>query len=399
MEFSASFEKLYVPAGFLFGAATAGIKESGKPDMACIIAPPRSKAAAVFTTNRVVAAPVTVGRSHVTAMAHDFRAVIINSGNANCATGHEGVRAAKSVCAAASQILKTRITQILPSSTGIIGVPLPKQKLIDCVPQLLASARPDAVESFARAIMTTDTRPKVASAQITIGDKPIRVLGVAKGAGMIHPNMATMLVYIVTDVDLPPRRLRTTLRTAVDRTLNCLSIDGDTSTNDTAVLLASRASGVSRGFGEKFDEAVFEVCRSLARQIVSDGEGVRHVVTLKVTGTLNDLNARRIAESIATSPLVKTAWAGADPNWGRILCAAGYSGVPFDPAVVSIRIGPHLVCERGRAAKYDPVAVHEVLKQPAYEIHVSVGNRAGAVEYLTCDLTDEYVHINADYST
>jgi glutamate N-acetyltransferase / amino-acid N-acetyltransferase len=400
IKFSDSFDRLFVPAGFLFGATTAGIKQSGKPDMACAVAPEGANAAAVFTTNRVVAAPVTVGREHLKKSGGKLQAIVVNSGNANCATGAAGLKAAKAVCAAAAKQVGASAAEILPSSTGIIGVPLPSEKLIKALPQLFASACEGSVETFARAIMTTDTRPKVASAEIASKGKKVSIVGVAKGAGMIHPNMATMLVYLFTDADANASFLQKSLKAAVDRTLNSISIDGDTSTNDTAVLMASGASGVSaKTLGDEFEKALFQVCRSLARQIVGDGEGVKHVVTLKLRGAKNDSDARRMAKSIACSPLVKTAWAGCDPNWGRMLCAIGYSGVEVDPSKVSIAIGPHKVCERGAVGKFDKLKAHEHMKLAEYDIQIKVGAGKGECDYVTCDLTDEYVHINADYST
>ena len=402
IEFSDSLGKIFIPAGFLFGSATAGIKQSGKPDLACAIAPEGAAAAALFTTNRVVAAPVTVGRKNLDQSGGRLRAVVVNSGNANCATGAPGIKAAKVVCSTAARQIGAGAEEIFPSSTGIIGVPFPTEKIVSALPELFASATPDALGAFARAIMTTDTHPKVASSEVAYKGNKVRIAGAAKGAGMIHPNMATMLVYLFTDAQASAAQLRKLLKYAAEETLNCISIDGDTSTNDTALLMASGASGVSlsdRALGAEFDKALFQVCRSLARQIVSDGEGVKHVVTLKVSGARSQQDARSIAKAIACSSLVKTAWAGCDPNWGRMLCAIGYSGVPVDSSQVSIAIGSHKVCVRGAVGAFDPVATHEFMQHPEYDITIKVGAGRGACEYVTCDLTDEYVHINADYST
>jgi glutamate N-acetyltransferase/amino-acid N-acetyltransferase len=326
--------------------------------------------------------------------------VVINSGNANCATGTPGIKAAKGVCRAAARQIGAVAKEILPSSTGIIGVTFPTEKIIAALPQLFASASAAALDAFARAIMTTDTRPKVASAEISFRGKKVRIAGVAKGAGMIHPNMATMLVYLFTDAQASATQLQKRLKSAADETLNCISIDGDTSTNDTALIMASGASSVPlKALGDEFDKALFQICRSLARQIVSDGEGVKHVVTLKVSGARSRQDARSIAKAIACSSLVKTAWAGCDPNWGRMLCAIGYSGVSIDPSQVSIAIGPHKVCTRGAVGAFDPVATNGFMQRPEYDIAIKVGAGRGICEYVTCDLTDEYVHINADYST
>jgi glutamate N-acetyltransferase/amino-acid N-acetyltransferase len=248
--------------------------------------------------------------------------------------------------------------------------------------------------------MTTDTRPKLASASIRIGKKTASVLGVAKGAGMIHPDMATMLVYLLTDAAGPPQALRRVLRRAVAQSFHCISIDGDTSTNDTVVLMASGAAGVPAADHEiRFATAVTSVCESLAEQIVADGEGVTHRVTLRVEGAANHAAAARIARTVAQSLLVKTAWAGADPNWGRVLAAAGRAGVALDPSRVDIWIGGQKVCARGAAVAFDQKRAHVEMSKPAYEIRVRVGSGSGSSRLLTADLTAEYVHINADYSS
>jgi glutamate N-acetyltransferase / amino-acid N-acetyltransferase len=259
-----------------------------------------------------------------------------------------------------------------------------------------------AVERFARAIMTTDKRPKIASASFAAGKRLASVLGVAKGAGMIHPNLATMLVYLFTDIAAPSRHLQPLLKAAVSRTLNRISIDGDMSTNDTVLLLASGASGVAldaAGVGGKFGRALEQVCVSLAEQIVADGEGVQHVVELTVAGARSEREADQIARTIAHSLLIKTAWAGADPNWGRIVAAIGRSGVRVDPYAIDVRIGPHLVCKRGMSVPFDHEAAHVEMEKPRYPIEVRVGRGAASVWLLTCDLTAEYVRINADYTT
>ncbi len=395
---------LQIPQGFVFSAIKAGIKASGNLDLALAEAPTGASCAAMFTTNRVCAAPVTVGREHLKRTRGRVRAVIVNAGNANCATGEPGMQAAHAVCGSAGNLLEAATEFIVPSSTGIIGVPLPTEKLTSALPSLLAAKESSAaaVELFARAIMTTDTRPKVASAQFTAGTKPVRVLGIAKGAGMIHPNMATMLVYIFTDVEASPRELQQILKNACDQSFNCISIDGDTSTNDTVLLLASGASGCrisTPGAGRKFSAALLDICRSLSDQIVADGEGVKHVIDLKIEGATSAVEAGRIANTIAQSLLVKTAWAGADPNWGRILAAAGRSGAKLDLARTNIFIGPHQVCKAGMATPFDQKAAHELMLDPRYTIRVQVGRGSGKATVTTCDLTAEYVHINADYST
>jgi glutamate N-acetyltransferase/amino-acid N-acetyltransferase len=397
-------DSLVVPAGFLFGSGTAGIKASGNPDVAFAEAPLGASAAAMFTRNLVCAAPVVVGREHLKRTRGRVRAVIVNAGNANCATGDAGLRAAETTCVSVGEVLSAAPEFIIPSSTGVIGVPLPVAKLTMAVPTILASKADDAaaVERFARAIMTTDTRPKIANRTFTSGKQTVSVLGVAKGAGMIHPNMATMLVYLFTDVDASPAALKPLLKSAVDKTLNCITVDGDTSTNDTVLLLASGDSGValhSTGTAKKFANALENVCASIAEQIVSDGEGVQHVIELTVAGASSDRAADQIARTIAHSMLVKTAWAGADPNWGRIVAAVGRSGIKVDPYAIDVRIGPHIVCRGGMSVAFDQRGAHAEMEKPRYPIEVRVGKGKGTARLLTCDLTADYVRINADYTT
>jgi glutamate N-acetyltransferase/amino-acid N-acetyltransferase len=293
---------------------------------------------------------------------------------------------------------------IIPSSTGIIGVPLPVEKLVAAVPAVVAGRGDDAeaLRSFATAIMTTDTRMKLASAEFEAGKKKVSVVGVCKGSGMIHPNMATMLVYLFTDLDAEPKELHEALKVAVDTTFHAISVDGDTSTNDTVLLLASAASTVklvASGVAKKFAEALRGVCASLAEQVVRDGEGAQHLVRLKIGGAKSVDEARTIARSIANSPLVKTAWAGCDPNWGRILSSVGKSGIAVDQAKINIFFGPQQLCRNGVAHPFDEKQAHEYLKQAEYEIKVELGRGKSSLEFLTCDLTAEYVRINADYST
>ncbi len=395
---------MHVPQGFVFAAVKAGIKASGGLDFAIAGAPLGANAAAMFTKNLVVAAPVTIGRQNLKQTRGRMRAVIVNAGNANCATGTMGFVAAKNVCRKVAQLMHVREEFIIPSSTGIIGVPLPAEKLIAALPGLFDEKATDesAVHAFARAIMTTDKTQKIASVQFRVGTKTVSLLGIAKGSGMIHPNLATMLVYLFTDIEASPAQLKRALRDTCDSTFNAISVDGDTSTNDTVLLMASGQSGVtfqSRGAAKEFTNALQEVCASLAEKIVADGEGVKHVVELTVDGAPDRKSADRIARTIAHSMLVKTAWAGADPNWGRILAAIGRSGVSVDPNLLDVYIGEQQVCRGGGAVPFDETAAHACMKQPKYAIRVKVGKAKGSVRMLTCDLTDEYVHINADYST
>jgi glutamate N-acetyltransferase/amino-acid N-acetyltransferase len=351
-----------------------------------------------------VAAPVTVGRNHLKSSGGKLRATLVNAGNANCATGKQGIAVCEKSCKVLATALNTKPEHILPSSTGIIGIPLPVDKLISGIPSLLEARgnSPDHAMAFARAIMTTDTRPKIATAQIRLGENTATILGVAKGAGMIHPNMATMLAYVVTDVAASVKDLNQVLKHAADRSFNRISIDGDTSTNDTLSLLASGASQLSLGNKEVkqlFVAALNDVCGSLSEQIIDDGEGVKHVVQLQITGAKSEREAEQIAKTIAHSPLVKTAWAGADPNWGRILAAIGRSGIELDPKKIDIYFGDIQVCRRGGAHPFSEADAHTYLLQRRFDIKIDLKRGNSAIEFLTCDLTAEYVHINADYTT
>jgi len=413
-------EKIRLPLGFSFSAVSAGIKISGRPDLALVevwgrapspVQAERSSAAAggataaaLFTKNRVVAAPVEVGRASLLSTGGRVRAVVVNSGNANCATGRAGIQACERVCREAGKLFGVPAAEIFPSSTGIIGVRLPAEKIYAKLPQLIAGRSPSqqGVLAFARAIMTTDTRAKIASARFRTAAKDVTVLGIAKGAGMIHPQLATMLVYLFTDVSASPRELQSLLREACDESLNCMSIDGDTSTNDTVLLLASGGSGVRLNdvrVRKKISTALTAACQSLADQIVSDGEGVQHVIRLFVEQARSREEALRVARTIAHSMLVKTAWAGADPNWGRILAAVGRCGAPIDPSRIQIFIGSQKVCRNGVACSFNERQAHRSLAQPVCDIRVQLGRGRHSVRFLTTDLTTEYVRINADYST
>jgi len=401
-----------LPQGFKWGAVKAGIKASGKLDVAVAVSDKAANAAAMFTKNQVVAAPVTVGRRHLLSTGGRVGAVLVNAGNANCATGQAGIDACVQTCVAAAETFHFIFDEVFPSSTGIIGVPFPGEKIVAALPAAKATLgnTPAHAELFAQAIMTTDTRMKVARALIDVDGTEVRIFGAAKGAGMIHPQLgppvgpphATMLVYLFTDLAAESEELRTLLAPAVERSFNCISIDGDTSTNDTVLLLANGASGVklNERVSEAFANALNLVCGSLAHQIVDDGEGVTHVVTLHVTGARTEAEAKQIAKAIAHSPLCKTAWSSADPNWGRLLAAAGYSGVEFDLALVTVSIGSQPVFELGmRSPAFDEAAAHAVMKEREYTIALDFGQGNAECRFVTCDLTEEYIRINADYST
>lgn len=395
-----------LPRGFRFAAVKAAIKPSGNADFACAVADSVASAAAMFTSNRVVAAPVIVGRRQLVSSGGLVRVVAVNAGNANCATGEQGIEACQQVTAAAAVQFGCEQTQVFPSSTGIIGVPLPAAKLVAALPavQVALGDTAEHFMQFARAIMTTDTKPKTAFASIEVDGTQVRIAGVAKGAGMIHPQLvphATMLVYLFTDAKITPTDLAKLLPASVESSFNRISIDGDTSTNDTVLLLASGASGAAVGADHaEFRSALDQVCLSLARQIIDDGEGVTHVVELQIHGAASDADALRVARAIAHSPLVKTAWAGCDPNWGRLIAAIGYSGAEIDPARIDIWLGAQQICSAGgRAQDFNQQAAHEVMLQREFTIRIELGVGSGRCNFWTTDLTAEYVRINAEYST
>ncbi len=400
-----------IPRGFRFAAGKAGLKASGRPDFALIVADAPANAAAAFTSNRVIAAPLIIDKQHLSATGAHVRVVAINAGNANCAAGKAGLDAARATCAAAAKTFNCRAEEVFPSSTGVIGVPLPAAKLAAVLPDLAASLGADAshFHDAARAILTTDTVEKVAFARLEVAGpdgalREVRIAAFGKGSGMIHPQLvphATMLVYILTDAQIAPADLTAHLRPAIEVSFNRISVDGDTSTNDTVLLLASGASEVSIGANDPaFASALTEVCTSLAHQVVADGEGLSHVVELRISGAASDADAVRVAKAIAHSPLVKTAWAGCDPNWGRLAAAIGYSGAHIDPNQFDIDFGELPICrDGGRAPEYDEAAAHAYISQRDFSISIQLHQGAGSCIFWTTDLTHEYIHINADYST
>jgi glutamate N-acetyltransferase/amino-acid N-acetyltransferase len=305
-----------------------------------------------------------------------------------------------------AQVFDCLPEEVFPSSTGIIGVPLPAEKLIAALPALSnqLGTESDHFQQVAEAIITTDTVEKTAFARIDVDGTEVRIAATCKGAGMIHPQLvphATMLVYILTDADVGAAALDGYLRNAIEVSFNRISVDGDTSTNDTVLLLASGASGAKLdGDDRAFAAALNQVCTSLARQIVADGEGITHVVELRIEGAATDADALRVAKAIAHSPLVKTAWAGCDPNWGRLVAAIGYSGAQLEPERIDIWFGEQRICrDGGRAAEFNEAAAHEYLKQTEFSIAIDLNQGTGSCVFWTTDLTAEYVRINADYST
>jgi glutamate N-acetyltransferase/amino-acid N-acetyltransferase len=395
-----------LPKGYRFAAVGCGLRKKNRLDLALVSTEKPAAAAAVFTNNLVKAAPVLLCQEHLRRAAGEMRALIVNSGNANCANGPAGLAASRATANGVARELGCRPPQVLVCSTGVIGVPLAVQRILAAVPRL-AHHRADVPAAFSavtRAIMTTDTRPKWASAACRIGSKTVRLLGCAKGAGMIHPQMATTLAFVFTDAAASPRVLRRALGQVVDRTFNVITVDGDTSTNDTLLLLANGASGAPRlaAAGKdyaRFVAALERVCGALALEVVSDGEGAQRVIEIEVRGASSDRAADRVARTIAHSPLVKTALAGADPNWGRILAAAGRAGVVFDPGRVEVRMAGIVVCRRGCAYPFSERAAHQRLLERYVPIVVGLKQGPGRARVWTCDFTTDYVHINANYRT
>jgi glutamate N-acetyltransferase / amino-acid N-acetyltransferase len=395
-----------IPRGFTFAATHSGLKKS-KLDLALIVSETPASAAAMFTTNLVKAAPLVVSQAHLRKSRGKMRAVIVNSGNANCCTGSNGHAAsAATTVKVARELGKVHPSQILVNSTGVIGVPLRVEKILAAVPGLVRSRRadPSAFDDVVHAIMTTDTRPKWAAAKCRLGGKTVRILGCAKGSGMIAPNMATMLAFLATDAAISPALLSRALRAAAGKTFNCITVDGDTSTNDTVAVLANGQSGArkiaARGaLYKKFSAALETVCKSLALAIVSDGEGAQRVIEIEVRGARSHRDAHNVARTIANSPLVKTALAGADPNWGRILAAAGRSGAHFDFERADIWLAGIPVCRRGREHPFDERIAHEKMSARTVPIIVNLRSGRGHARMWTCDFTAEYVRINASYRT
>ena len=375
-----------------------------------------ANAAAMFTSNQLQAAPITIGRRHLRATGGRVSALLVNAGNANCATGEPGLAACQRSCVAVAEHFGCVFDEVIPSSTGIIGVPLPLDKLLNAIPEAKAALGNTAAhaEAFAAAILTTDTKVKTARASFEVEGRAVKLFGCAKGAGMIGPQVvaetqaqhaaphATMLVYLFTDLDASAKQLAQMLQPAVEGSFNNISIDGDMSTNDTVLLAASGQSGV-RASGPAltaFASALKLVCESLAYRIVDDGEGVTHVIALEITGARTDADARTLARTIAGSPLCKTAWSSGDPNWGRLLAAAGRAGVAFDPGAVTIHIADLPVFAHGvRSPGFDEEAVHTAMRARAYTIALDFGSGTGSTKFITCDLTHEYISINANYST
>jgi len=387
--------------GFRAAGISAGIKANGKPDLALIVSDTVAQIAAVYTTNKVLAAPVIVSKEHLQRSGGKARAIVVNSGCANSCTGDTGMRDARTMAEETARLVGCPVEQVLVASTGVIGVALPMDKVRSGIPAAFGALGADQGPAAAQAIMTTDLSPKEAAAKITIGGREASIGGMCKGAGMIEPMMATMLGFVTTDVAMPQALLDRALREAVDQSFNAITVDGDSSTNDCVLLLASGASGVivDDSSYAAFVEGLTAVCRQLALAIVRGGEGATKLVQVNVTGAASSAEARKAAKVIANSLLVKTAIHGGDPNWGRLICAAGRAGVTFDASRAGVTMGSIVLFKDGQPHDERAPAAAEYLKGAELTIGVDLGAGSASSTVWTCDLSAEYVRINADYRT
>jgi glutamate N-acetyltransferase / amino-acid N-acetyltransferase len=386
-----------LPRGFLASGVRAGIRKK-RPDLGLIVAPDGASAAAVFTKNKFQAAPVTLSKAALKSSGGRVRAVVVNAGCANAVTGREGLEAAKRVRSRAAELVRCDENEIFLASTGVIGVVLPDKKCRVSLPDAVTRLSTGGVDAFSHAILTTDVGPKVAQATFTLGGKRGRLVGVAKGAGMIHPNMATMLAFVMTDANLSASALQKCLAAAVDGSFNAISVDGDTSTNDCVLVMASGKLGnEARADLSDFQRALASVCRELAWMIVRDGEGATRVMELEVVGGRTERDAKLAAHAIATSSLVKTALHGGDPNWGRILAAVGRSGARFSVRKVSLSAGPVTLVRDGQPVAYREKDAAKVFSRERVPLRVDLGGGPGRAVVLSSDLGHDYVSVNADY--
>ncbi|MDL2716884.1 MAG: bifunctional glutamate N-acetyltransferase/amino-acid acetyltransferase ArgJ [Acidobacteriota bacterium] len=391
-----------LPRGFLASGVRAGIRKDKKRlDLALLVASRGANAAALFTRNRFQAAPVVLGARDLERSGGRVRAVVVNAGCANAITGAPGMDSARRVRDCAAALLGCPKEEVLVSSTGVIGVLLPDAKIRAALPDAKARLSASGLEAASHAILTTDVGPKVAQASFVIAGRRGRVVGVAKGAGMIHPNMATMLAFVMTDAAASPAYLKATLRAAAEESFNAISVDGDTSTNDTLLVMASGEMGGRElrkpGEGAAFRAALTKVCRALAWMMVRDGEGATRVLEISIVGAHNAIEAKAAAHAIATSPLVKTALSGGDPNWGRILAAVGRSGARLSPTRVSLTLGPLTLVKNGLPAKYSESRAERIFSRERVPIVVDLGAGKAKARKLSCDLGHAYVSVNADY--
>jgi len=392
-------ELLPVP-GVRLGAVSAGIRYQNRKDLVLMELIPGASTAAVFTRNAFCAAPVIVAREHLAT--GNVRYLLINSGNANAGTGERGLNDARASCAHVAEVMGCTPEQVLPFSTGVIGEPLPVPRIREALPGVAAALAEDAWLAAMRAIMTTDTVGKGMSRQVKLSGGTVTITGIAKGSGMIRPDMATMLAYLATDASIPVAELQSMLADAMDSSFNCITVDGDTSTNDACVLCATGASQVPLASDEDrrlFRAALQAVCDHLAQAIVRDGEGATKFITIQVNGAATNQEARLVADAVAHSPLVKTALFASDPNWGRILAAVGRAGVQaLDVNRVSLHVGDVLIAEKGgRASTYTEAAGKQVMAEAEIPIRIGLGRGDGQATVYTCDLSFDYVRINAEY--
>jgi len=390
--------------GVTLGTAMAGVRKANRRDVTVVLLEPGAAVAGVFTANRFCAAPVQICREHLAA-GSEVRAILVNTGNANAGTGEDGLARARSTCAALAARLGCAARQVLPFSTGVIMETLPNDRIEAGLPAAIADARADGWSAAAEAIMTTDTVPKAASATLQIGGRTVAVTGISKGAGMIRPNMATMLGFVATDAAIVPALVQQLVREAADESFNRITIDGDTSTNDSFVLIATQRAGnapiesLDSADGRALREAVFDVSRRLAQAIVRDGEGATKFITIRVEGGASIDECRQAAYAIGHSPLVKTAFFASDPNLGRILAAVGYAGIAdLDQTRIDLFLDDvHVVEGGGRRPSYREEDGQRVMKQSEITIRVDLHRGAHAATIWTCDLSYDYVKINADY--
>ena len=391
-----------MPKGFSAAGISAGIKKNGKKDLGLIYCEKPATVAGVFTKNRVTAACVELDRKRL-AQSGACQAIIVNSGNANCCTGDAGMADAVSMGKSAASVLGIDENHVMVASTGVIGQRLPVQKVETAVPELAARLAPDGFSDFAESIMTTDTHPKVVTRQGDINGAAFTVTGVAKGAGMIRPDMATMLCFVCTDVGISREDLQASTVRANDQSFNCITIDGDTSTNDTLLVLASglsRATVSTPDHLGAFEQTLEAVLAELAKMIVKDGEGATKLVTISVVNAASDGEAKQIAQTVANSNLVKTAFFGEDANWGRIVAAMGRAGVDFDYGRVDLYFNDVRLVENGEyAGAAAEEAATAVLRLPAFDVRLDMKSGAGRAHVWTCDFSIDYVKINADYRT
>jgi len=394
-------QHIKLPKGFRAAGVAAGIKKDGRPDLALLVSAQNCVAAAVFTQNKVKAAPVIYDQRLI-ATGHPLRAVVINAGNANACTGEQGLRDCAEMAELVAQQVGCPPAAVFVMSTGVIGVPLPMDKLRTGIPAAAQALCEDGLLAAAQAIMTTDTAPKLAAVDLTVTSngepRTAQLTGIAKGAGMIHPDMATMLAVVMTDAVVHPDVLKKALNQAVRKSFNRISVDGDTSTNDTLVVLANGSSGVEP-LAAEFEILLTSICIDLAKQIAKDGEGATKFITIEVTGARDERMAERVGRTIARSPLVKTAFYGEDANWGRLLAAAGYSGEDVSLEKMSLWIGSVRVFANGAPAAYSEEALASAMREKEIAVRLDLGIGNASATVWTCDLSHDYVTINGRYRT